>query len=291
MTAFDLVAVVDWSASAAPPRNRPQADAIWLGLASAGGVATSYHPSRHAAETAIKALIGSAQQAGQSLLLGFDFPFGYPDGFASRLTGKAGAAAVWAWLADHITDGPDNRNNRFAVADAVNRQYGGLGPFWGRPDSQHYPHLPSRKTVDYPGLGLQERRQVEKLVPRAQPVWKLYTTGAAGGQSLMGLPMIHRLSRMTGTGVWPFDPPAPVTLAEIYPSLLARAVTAALGPASAKSGTIKDEVQVCLLAQSLWRLGQSGQLAALLAAPPPEVRRDEGWILGAGAADILLAAL
>lgn len=286
MTAFDLVAVVDWSASAAPPRPRPQADAIWLGLASTAGVATSYHPSRHAAERAIKTLIHSALQAGQSLLLGFDFPFGYPDGFAARLTGQAGAARVWHWLAETITDGPDNRNNRFAVADAINHRFGGAGPFWGRPESQPFAHLPTRKTVDYTGLGLAERRRVEQLVPRAQPVWKLYTTGAAGGQSLMGLPMIHRLSQMPGTAVWPFDAPAPVVLAEIYPSLLASAVTAALGP-----GVIKDEVQVRLLAQALWRLDQTGQLAALLAAPPPQARQDEGWILGAGAEATLRAAL
>ena len=286
MTAYDLVAVLDWSASAAPPRNRPQADAIWLGLASLHGVATQYHPSRHAAEAAIKALILEAQKAGHSLLVGLDFPFGYPDGFAARLTGLPGAAAVWHWLSREIIDGADNRNNRFAVADAINQRLGGQGPFWGRPESQPLPHLPSRKTVDYRGLGLQERRQVEQLVPRAQPVWKLYTTGAAGGQSLMGLPMIHRLSGMTGVSVWPFDPPAPVTLAEIYPSLLDPAVKAALGP-----GIIKDEVQVRLLAQSLWRLGQAGQLADLLAAPPAGVRRDEGWILGAGAADILRAVL
>ena len=286
MSGFDLVAVVDWSASAAPPRQRPQADAIWLGLASASGVVTSYHPSRRAAEAAIKALILQAQQAGESLLVGFDFPFGYPEGFATRLTGQPGAAAVWHWLSEAIEDGPDNRNNRFAVADAINQRFGGQGPFWGRPDSQPFPHLPSRKTIDYPALGLAERRLVEKLVPRAQPVWKLYTTGAAGGQSLMGLPMIHRLSNLPGTSVWPFAPPAPVTLAEIYPSLLAPSVTAALGP-----GVIKDEVQVRLLAQSLWRLGQAGQLGPLLAAPPPEARQDEGWILGAGAAETLRAAL
>lgn len=286
MSGFDLVAVVDWSASAAPPRNRPQADAIWLGLASASGVATRYHPSRHAAEAAIKALILQAYQAGQSLLVGFDFPFGYPDGFASRLTGRAGAAAVWHWLSEAIEDGPDNRNNRFAVADAINQRFGGTGPFWGRPDSQPFTHLPSRKTIDYPALGLAERRLVEKLVPRAQPVWKLYTSGAAGGQSLMGLPMIHRLSNLPGTSVWPFAPPAPVTLAEIYPSLLAPSVTAALGP-----GVIKDEVQVRLLAQALWRLGQAGQLGPLLAEPPPEARLDEGWILGAGASDTLRSAL
>ena len=285
MTAFDLVAVVDWSASSAPPRHRPQADAIWLGLADAAGVTTCYHASRHAAEAAIADLITRAQAAGQSLLLGFDFPFGYPDGFAARLTGQDSAAAVWHWLAAAITDGPDNRNNRFAVADGINRQFGGHGPFWGRPESQPFPHLPSRKTVDYPALGLAERRQVETLVPRAQPVWKLYTTGAAGGQSLMGLPMIHRLAQRPGVSVWPFGPAAPVVLAEVYPSLLAGAVRAALTP-----DAIKDQVQVRLLAQALWRLGQSGSLADLLAAPPPQVRQAEGWILGAGFASLLEAA-
>jgi molybdopterin-guanine dinucleotide biosynthesis protein B len=283
---FDLVAVVDWSASSARPHPKPRADAIWLGLATSGDLRTSYHPSRHAAEGAIGTLIDMALDTGQSLLVGFDFPMGYPDNFAARLTGRAAAPAVWQWLDAAITDGPDNRNNRFAVADAINQRLGGQGPFWGRPESQPLPHLPSRKMVDYPGLGLEERRQVEKLVPRAQPVWKLYTTGAAGGQSLMGLPMIHRLAQRPGIAVWPFDPPARVTLAEIYPSLLAPSVTAALGP-----GAIKDEVQVRLLAQSLWRLGQAGQLEALLAAAPPDVRRAEGWILGAGAAQALRAVL
>ena len=57
MTRFDRIAVVDWSAASAPPRQKPQADAIWIGLASAQGVATTYHPSRHLAEQAIAALI------------------------------------------------------------------------------------------------------------------------------------------------------------------------------------------------------------------------------------------
>jgi hypothetical protein len=75
-------------------------------------------------------------------------------------------------------------------------------------------------------------------------------------------------------------------VAEVYPSLLAPAVTAALGPAN-----IKDEVQVRLLAQALWRLGQSGDLVGLLAEAPANVRDEEGWILGATAAEALLAAL
>lgn len=285
MRAFDRIAVVDWSASSTL-RPRPQADAIWMGIASAAGVATLYHPSRFAAELAIVALIDQARRARESLLLGFDFALGYPKGFALRLTGQAQAHAVWRWLAEKITDGPTQANNRFAVADAINRQLGGQGPFWGHPQGQSFAHLSPRKTVDYAALGFAERRRVDLVVPRAQPVWKLFTTGAVGGQSLMGLPMIHRLSQNHAAAVWPFDAPMDVTLAEVYPSLLAPAVAKALGPTD-----IKDEVQVRLLAKALWVLGQQGDLAGLLAEAPEDVRAEEGWILGATAATALLAAL
>ena len=286
MTRFDRIAVVDWSASSAPPKKSPQADAIWIGQASATGVFTTYHPSRHLAEQAIVALIAQSRAAGESLLIGVDFALGYPAGFAPRLTGQAQARAVWRWLAAQITDSPANLNNRFAVADAINGQFGGQGPFWGHPNGQSFVNLSPRKTVDYAVLGLAERRWVERLVPRAQPVWKLFTTGAVGGQSLMGQPMIHRLATQLGASVWPFEAASAVTLAEVYPSLLAPAVTAALGPAS-----IKDEVQVRLLAQALSRVGQSGDLAGMLAEAPAAVRAEEGWILGATAAATLLAAL
>jgi molybdopterin-guanine dinucleotide biosynthesis protein B len=218
--------------------------------------------------------------------IGVDFALGYPKGFAPRLTSQPQARAVWHWLAGQITDSPANLNNRFAVADQINRQFGGQGPFWGHPQGQSFAHLSPRKRVDYAALGLAERREVELVVPRAQPVWKLFTTGSVGGQSLMGLPMIHRLATQHGASVWPFDAPSSLTVAEVYPSLLAPAVTEALGPKS-----IKDEVQVRLLAQSLWRVGKNGDLAGLLAEAPAKVRAEEGWILGARAAATLLAAL
>ncbi len=285
MRGFDRIAVVDWSASSTL-RPKPQADAIWVGVASATGVSTSYHPSRFAAEQALVALIQQTRQAGESLLVGFDFAMGYPAGFAARLTGQPQARAVWRWLESQITDSPTQANNRFAVADAINRHLGGKGPFWGHPQGQSFAHLSPRKAVDYAALGFGERRQVEWVVPRAQPVWKLFTTGAVGGQSLMGLPMIHRLSHTHGAAVWPFDAPCDVTVAEVYPSLLAPAVTKALA-----QGGIKDEAQVRLLAQALWRLGRDGQLEGLLAEAPDAVRAEEGWILGATAAPALLAAL
>lgn len=272
MRPFDRVIIADWSAASKPSPRRPSADAIWLGVADRSGETTQYHRTRASAEAAIVGLLRGR------VLLGCDFPMGYPAGFAERLTGVARAEAVWDWLAARITDGPDNANNRFAVAADINRQFGG-GPFWGRPAGLTLPDLPERKEVNYPALGLPERRVVERLVPRAQPVWKLYTTGAVGSQSLMGLPQIHRLSQTPGVSVWPFQPPTDLMIAEVYPSLLDRAVRAA--------GGIKDQTQVQLLARALFRLSASGGLAALLDVPPTE----EGWILGAGHSATLEAAL
>lgn len=279
---FDRVIVADWSASGQPSPARPSANAIWIGSAGPDGVDTGYFRTRHAAEGHLAQTIRANRGR---LLIGFDFPMGYPAGFAARLTGQPQARAVWRWLADHLNDTPDNRNNRFEVADRINARLGGAGPFWGRPGSSPLPHLPETKAVDYRALDLAERRRVETLVPKAQPVWKLYTTGAAGSQGLIGQPMLHRLSALPGVSVWPFDAPdAPVVLAEVYPSLLARAVAADPAP-------IKDEAQVRLLAQALFALSRANALAALLDTPPAPVTTEEGWILGAGHADRLQGAL
>jgi len=273
--AFDTVIIVDWSASATPSPDRPSADAIWTAIARDDLIEPQYHRTRAAAEAYLTAVLAGEAAAGRRVLVGFDFPMGYPAGFAARLTGQARAQAVWAWLADRIEDDARNRNNRFQVADAINRQFGGSGPFWGRPEGLLLAALHPRKMVDYAALGLAERRAVERLVPRAQPVWKLFTTGSVGSQSLMGLPVVHRLAA-AGAAVWPFDrADARVVVAEVYPSLLAAAV-------AADGGAIKDEVQVRLLARALWRLSQAGRLGALFDVPGGDVVTEEGWILGAG---------
>lgn len=281
MSGFDRVIVADWSAAGSPSPARPSANAIWIAVADAGGVRTDYFRTRTLAEAHLAAEI--AANRGR-LLIGFDFPMGYPAGFAARLTGKSEARAVWGWLAARLTDGPDNRNNRFELADRINAGFG-EGPFWGRPRGLALRHLPEKKAVDYAALGIAERRQVERVVPRAQPVWKLYTTGAAGSQGLVGQPMIHRLAARPGVAVWPFaGADAPVVLAEVYPSLLARAVAADPAP-------VKDEVQVRLLARALWVLSQRGALAPLLVTPGGDVTCEEGWILGAGHGAALEGAL
>lgn len=270
------VAVVDWSAASRPTPRRESADAIWIGICDIAGSREIYCRTRHEAETLLVRLIETG-----NWLIGFDFPMGYPAGFAERLTGQATARAVWHWLEARIEDDPDNHNNRFAVAAGVNRGFGG-GPFWGRPATLDLPDLPERKAVDYPALGLPERRAVEGLVRHAQPVWKLYTTGSVGSQALMGLPVIARLARLPGVAVWPFDPPARVTLAEVYPSLLALSV-------AAEGDAIKDRAQVRLLARALWMLAANDRLGPLLDCPA--MAAEEGWILGAGHEAALAAAL
>ena len=276
---FDRVIIVDWSASNVPSPARETADAIWIGVQDRTGESAQYYRTRHSAEMALTGLMAQTLAAGERALIGFDFPLGYPAGFAQALTGAADVRGIWAYLAAQITDTPANQNNRFLVADAINARFG-AGPFWGRPAGLKMPHLPAKKDVDYTALPFAERREIETRIPRAQPVWKLFTTGSVGSQSLMGLPMIHRLSRIEGVCVWPFDAPdAPIVLAEVYPSLLAEAV--------AKSGdAIKDRAQVLLLARAFGRL-HDGDMAQLLTPQHPE----EGWILGAGCADLLAGAL
>ncbi|MFY8146324.1 MAG: molybdopterin-guanine dinucleotide biosynthesis protein MobB, partial [Rhodobacter sp.] len=122
-----------------------------------------------------------------------------------------------------------------------------------------------------------------------QPGWKLYTAGSAGGQSLTGLAVILRLSQRAGARVWPFDriDGAALVLAEVYPSLLDAEVRAQTRP-----GSIRDDLQVRLLAQALFALSQDGRLGLLLNDVPEwPGRGDEGWILGAGQAALLRRAI
>jgi len=276
---FDTVAVVDWSATNGPSPARESADAIWIGTATATGTETRYLRTRAEAEAHLSALIDAEQAAGRRLLIGFDFPLGYPAGFAAALTGSPDASALRGWLADRIED-TANRNNRFAVADAINARFGNA-PFWGRPRSLSLPHLPETKPATCP---FPDRRATETAVPRAQTLWKLYTTGSVGSQALTGLPVIHRLSRRPRTAIWPFDgiTAARTVLAEVYPSLLA--------PLVAQAGGIRDRAQVALLATALLRLSQRNALKPLLTPPDLPQIKEEGWILGAGHEAALLAA-
>ncbi len=294
---FDSVMIVDWSAASTATSKTNRENAIWVGRHSRDARSETHFRTRAEAEDHIRTCIETALRNGKRSLVGFDFAFGYPAGFAARLTGSATAAAVWHWLANQIEDAPDNQNNRFAVAGRINRLFGGMGPFWSHPRGQTHEGLPARKAgIDHARLGVGEFRLVEQVATGAKSVWMLCNPGAVGSQSLVGLPMIHRLSQMDGVSVWPFQPPStPVVLAEVYPSLLSRAVNHALHsarPTGIGKAAVKDQIQTRLLAQALFALSKGNQLAALLHPPAGRPQNtEEGWILGAGHVAALETAL
>ena len=308
MPLFHTHVVVDWSARSQPSPKKPTKDAIWWAVARICGgeiivASPEYVRTRHEALDRLACLIAGELDAGRRVLVGFDFPFGYPAGVAERLTGKASALALWDWLAERIEDGLDNDNNRYAVAAAINAAYPGIGPFWGRPATWSYPTIPvrasarSRQESQPP-----ERRIADCRAKGAKTVWQLAYAGSVGSQMLLGLPALKRVAtdpRIAGrAAIWPFQtglraPDAPAVIAEVYPSLLRGDVRA-----RQRENEILDSAQVRVNAEAFARLDASGGLAPLFAGAPhltPAERRivetEEAWILGLGHEEALKAAL
>lgn len=272
MSGFDTIVMVDWSARSAPSPAKPTKDAIFVGMARDKYLATSYQRTRHAAMRFLTGLLDGETRAGRRVLVGFDFPFGYPKNFARVVTGSDDPLVLWEWMAGAISDDARNRNNRWEVAERLNRMFPGVGPFWGCPAGVASEILPTRGLMRR-GHGMEERREVERRLPRAQPCWKLFTTGSVGSQVLMGLPHLQGLRERYGKAlsVSPFEAcDTPIVLAEIYPGLIDEAVKARV-----RDGEILDRAQVRLVAKAFAALAPE-HLAAML----QEGDREEGWILG-----------
>ena len=306
MPLFHTHIVVDWSARSQPSPARPGKDSIWWALARTDGgekTAPEYARTRHAAIRRLTRLVAGEIDAGRRVLVGFDFPFGYPAGVAGHLTGRPSGFALWDWLVERIEDRADNGNNRYEVAAEMNASYPGLGPLWGRPPSWSLPTIPHRASARtrrdaHPA----ERRIADRHATGAKTVWQLAYAGSVGSQMLLGLPALARLiadSRIRGRCVvWPFDtglhpPDAPAVLAEIYPSLLRREIALRKG-----DDEILDRAQVRVNADAFARLDAHGGLAPLFAGTESLsarerrlVEREEAWILGLGHVDALRRAL
>ncbi|SEN02059.1 molybdopterin-binding protein [Palleronia pelagia] len=277
MTGFDTFVVVDWSA--AKGVRTPGRDAIWVGITRSGRDEEPRHfPTRRDAESWLADFLRAEIAAGRRTLVGFDFPFGYPEGFARAVCGSADPLSLWDWLADRITDDDRGENNRFDVASAINRMFPGIGPFWGKPQEDGYPDIPYRGT-HRDGHGMAEKRVCDRAAGASSSVWQLFFNPTVGSQALMGLPMLSRLRRITGVAAWPFEDwgEARAVLVEIWPGLIEPAVKAA-------GDGIRDAHQVRLLARALSRL-PAEELQAMMQVQAPE----EGWILGAGHGERLTA--
>jgi molybdopterin molybdotransferase len=278
VTGFDTVVMVDWSAAARAPR-MPRPDTIFAAVARDGETApAAYLGHRLAAETWLTGLFAAERAAGRRVLAGFDFPFGYPRGFARALIGGPDPLALWDLLEARIEDAP-TRNNRFEVAGAINARFPGIGPFWGNGTARDIAHLP-RKGRARTETGFPERRAVEDRHRGAFTLWQLSGAGSVGSQTLMGLPVLARMRRRFGAdlSVWPFQPPdAGIVLAEVWPSLLAPAVAAEM----AAIGGIKDARQVEFLARAVSGLAPK-VLAEMMDVAGEPRSAEEGWILGSG---------
>jgi precorrin-8X/cobalt-precorrin-8 methylmutase len=290
MPEFDAYLMVDWSASSTPAKG---SDSIWYCLVKRTDGKTSIEElenpaTRGDAVSQIRYLLRTLTRCERRVLVGFDFPFGYPSGFASAL-GLNGLPwrCVWDELTRRIVDGNENINNRFAVASDLNRMLGN-GPFWGCPESKRTPTLNPTKT--YAGA-LAEKRITD--VANMQPVWKLYGNGSVGSQALLGIPTVcglrdHPLLAPEAR-VWPFETGLRplgsrestewlILFAEIYPSLV---------PIQPTAGEVKDAAQIRTIAMHFAVLDEAGQLAPLFEGPPNltpaergRVEREEGWTLG-----------
>lgn len=289
--------IVDWSGSSEPCTG---ADSIWLGWLEVHRTGrwvyeASNPDTRAKAFHEIRKRLAGAMKDSRATLAGFDFPLGYPRGFAAGISREAEQpwSGVWRAISREVSDRDDNFNNRFEAAARLNARLGrSAGPFWGRPASRDLPGLGTRKPKAE-AHGLPEMRWADAWQPGPQSPWKCYTAGSVGGQALTGIPYLSKLRQDPAleahTRVWPFEtglaapfgarPDQPrIVLAEVWPSLLRPAV---------RAGQVKDQAQVEALAQHLARLDKAGRLARLFAGPRElnkeqrdAVEREEGWILG-----------
>jgi precorrin-8X/cobalt-precorrin-8 methylmutase len=292
---FDRYVVVDWSASARPHRG---ANSIWTCEMAARS--TEIRLDNHATrDSARRHLIDVLAVRSDRVLVGFDFAFGYPAGFA-RAAGLEGAPAwrsTWRHLVGALDDRPDNTNNRFEVAAALNERVGpGPGPFWGtaggRPGTEH---LSPTRAPGFPHRGLAEHRLSERAFRstgrRPSSVWQLTGAGSVGSQTITGIPTVHELRHHASLAhratVWPFetglrvDPtggrPDAIVLAEVWPSAVA---------VDRQSHPVRDAAQVTGLCRHLADVDARGLLGihfapVLEGAEERAVLDEEGWIVGA----------
>jgi hypothetical protein len=137
---FDAYLFIDWSGAGKRGPLRPKNDNIWIGDRVRGTQSgcEEYCRTRTEAMGCVERRLREHLVSSRRVLLGFDFSYGYPRGFAAAL-GLAGDERpwrrIWREVGRRIADGVDNANNRLGVAGQLNAQVraeGLPGPFWGR---------------------------------------------------------------------------------------------------------------------------------------------------------------
>ena len=293
---FSAYVIVDWSAAAKPSTG---ADSVWIGVAKRDlrfrlTFESFNPPTRAEAEKKLADILDDFKKRGERALVGFDFPLGFPRGFAKalNLTGEHPWRAVWDQLDKMVKDKADNTNNRFGVGSEINRRMtGGPFPFWGCPPKDALTTLQPKRTRAHGPDDLPEFRHADLAAKGAASIWKLYYNGSVGGQAILGIPAARRLKLARGEAVkiWPFETGfktlteadlagVEVVVAEVYPSLY---------KAQPQPGEVKDQAQVRVTAEHFARLDETGKLGAAFTIGKTaaadvnlDAETEEGWILG-----------
>jgi hypothetical protein len=305
---FDAYVIVDWSANSTPKTGK---DSIWIGCGRRD--ATDLHPrpssnpaTREEAARDVHDLLRAFVAEGRRVLVGFDFPYGYPAGLADALRRPADTGPAWrlTWdrLAATVSDDASNLNNRFDVATSINAALGSPpGPFWGCPGTKQRAALcmksPAFPFRDRSGRALQRYRRTEVALRASgrhgQETWKLGGVGSVGSQAIMGIPRVHALrfapDLRDHSAVWPFETGfAAPREAERRPLILHAEIWPSLAPLEQPAGMVRDQAQVESLVRWLAGKDEVGELATLFDAPtgltPDEIEscvQEEGWTLGA----------
>jgi precorrin-8X/cobalt-precorrin-8 methylmutase len=289
---FDTFVIVDWSAASQPKTGR---DSIWICAVDRDGserLIENPH-TRHRAKNLLGELLSDAMVRGERVLLGFDFPFGYPAGFAARLGLNAAPPwrAVWDEIASCLKDAENNKNDRFTMAAEFNRRVSnGTFPFWGCPVRFQHEFLGPKHHNGHAAQGLAEKRLIDCWMVGAQPCWKLAYTGSVGSQSLTGIPVVRELRDdpgwAAGARIWPFETglsspdDAQMVFAEVWPSWWRSEIRRDYGPPN-------DKAQVRTVAALFAAANRVGGLPGWFAGDPGltaeqrhQVETEEAWTLG-----------
>ena len=302
ITLFDAYIFVDWSASSTPTRSGKE-DSIWIafGAYDTEGlliVGSPINPlTRYEAQAQILEMLLNHIRSNHRVLIGFDFPYGYPAGWytALGLTNNGSWQDLWNLLVQLISDNEENQNNRCEIADSLNAAVNEFtGPYWSRPNNigpETYQALPAKKPACFMNQ-VREFREIELQLRRSgktpNSVWQLFGIGAVGSQAMLGIPVLHRLYNefqlKSCSQVWPFDTGwlcphenRPFVLhAEIWPG----AITVTRG-----LHAVKDAAQMLSYVYWAARLDIFGRLSARFNSTaglelPIAVHECEGWILG-----------
>jgi len=308
---FEAFVFVDWSAACGVRPAMPRRDAIWSAEfhVDSDSPKEKYHPSRaECFDHVIKILCDHAGK-NRRVLVGFDFPYGYPAGLTRALSLPATSQKKWSAIWDEITarveDDARGMNIRFQIAGELNCRgaNGKPGPFWGCPVGSHIANLAPR-SPGFPfyagnGVMLQAKRQVEQRLRGTQEAWKLFGNGSVGSQALTGIPYVNRLRRNPQltkfSRVWPFETgftpnPIPnqgpfILHAEIWPGVVEQRVRDLV---RAEPGMIRDKAQVRAMCRWAAENDNQGALGKFFSIPRNLSQQqiqicveEEGWVLGA----------